>query len=736
MVLAAAGDSMSMSLGVPGGTILIGRPLDISVIAMLDARDDAAALCAEADVFYADNKLSGTRVQITSKKVSLTGRSAAVRIRAAVPIDEPVVSVHLRIGCEQMTERRYVMLADMASSAINSAMLAPPNATAVGAGAAGFSQGAAPLDQGGATASPAAGSADRRRVRQGAGNAQLESRPLGELIAALSVTQKLQRSSVSNAQVARAEKAAANGGARLKLEPLDFPVDRDPQLKFSAELLSVPSSSPQERSAAAALWRALTAQSQDILRNGQQLQALETSIRNLQSQDQSNKLLIDELNGRVQLAKSQRYANPFVYVLAVLLLMALLGLGYFAQRFSRARRDGAEDLPWWRRGELLEKVWTSGSAGAGNPALPTHRGPNIPGVRNKNKATDSALIDLDLNLEANTSGFADGGHGPDAAASNAMFPLSRRDQTDFALSTYPPRAVKAEELFDVQQQADFFVSLGQFEQAIELLRHHIEVNVQTSALVYLDLFDLYHQLDRQAEYKNLQQDFNQRFNANMPDFAFYDDVSPGLDAHQAALTRIEALWPSPKVLDIIEESIFRQPEAGGEVFDLEAYRELLLLYAVAREIIKPEIAPDNSMLEFDLPDAVGDGARKMPDFLATLIQPLSANVSNKDSLQVGSHADPALPSASPRLGLDLDLSEVKNDRQVPAFGSSSGFFPQFAADIPVGPPASAKQPAAAATATATLQRKPSAEFGNLMDFDAVGIPGHDASRPKRPQGKG
>ena len=95
-------------------------------------------------------------------------------------------------------------------------------------------------------------------------------------------------------------------------------------------------------------------------------------------------------------------------------------------------------------------------------------------------------------------------------------------------------------------------------------------------LAYLDLFKLYHRLGRRDEYEGLRDEFNRVFNAGAPPFERYADKGRGLDAYETAMGRIQALWPQPRVLDLIERSIFRDAEEGEtEVFDLEAYRDRL-----------------------------------------------------------------------------------------------------------------------------------------------------------------
>jgi len=132
------------------------------------------------------------------------------------------------------------------------------------------------------------------------------------------------------------------------------------------------------------------------------------------------------------------------------------------------------------------------------------------------------------------------------------------------------------------------------------------------------------------------------------------------------LSRITALWPTPKVLDVIEESIFRKPGQGSQTFDLEAYRELLMLYAVAKELVDdgrqaravavpgspvpavPEVKPLTDL----------GGERDRPDFQSTNIQPLPvASLSGERGGDSLSQSLLRVPP-SPNLGLDIDLSEL------------------------------------------------------------------------------
>lgn len=244
---------------------------------------------------------------------------------------------------------------------------------------------------------------------------------------------------------------------------------------------------------------------------------------------------------------------------------------------------------------------------------------------------------------------------------DAIPPLAKQDRAKFSVSVpFVPRTVRVPEIFDLQQQVEFFSSLGQQDKAISLLRKHLVDNVKTSALVYLDLLDLYHQTGEREEYEVLRADFNRVFNTQIPAFDSYTAAGSNVSAYEDVLARIEAAWPKRRVFAIIDSALFREPGNPAEVLDLEAYRELLLLHAVAREIIDLEADPTDS------------GNTQWPDL----------------AMQ---------PRSSPRLGLDIDLSQfASGDSAVAAHGSR------------------ARAPAAS---PATRPSKEPTVFDSLVDFD-------------------
>jgi hypothetical protein len=149
------------------------------------------------------------------------------------------------------------------------------------------------------------------------------------------------------------------------------------------------------------------------------------------------------------------------------------------------------------------------------------------------------------------------------------------------------RMVQPGELFDVQQQAEFFISVGEHQQAIELLNSHIATHEDSSPLAYLELLHLYYTLSRRDDFDQLRARFARHFNARVPAMpGFTDKGSSLLQGYPEQLARIEALWPSDEVEACLAHCLFKQEGAAEadapEPFDLAAFDELLLLLSIAR----------------------------------------------------------------------------------------------------------------------------------------------------------
>ncbi len=498
LLLSLAATSFGATLGPNLRSAVLGQPLDLSMQLMLDAGEDPSALCLDADVFYVDKPLDKSLVQLSSEK-SGTAQERLVHVRSAVPVEGPVVTVHMRAGCVQKSTRRYVVLAAAARSRTNALAAEKTLTAAVGTGA-----------------------------------------------------------------------VAGEG----------------------------PSSDEKVR-------------------------ALEVELRQMREEMLKNQALLAERDGRIEKAEHDRYGKALVYGLAVLLAAAVIGLFYHSYKRSIA--------PAATTGGTL-KTGFGPPTGFEPPTgfgSPTGFGPPTGfGMQSGRGVTDAPLAGARARTATDFSESLFDGlkrasrHPP----SESIPPLAARDRPRFSVSVpFVQRTVKVPELLDLQQQVDFFISLGKQEQAIALLRRHLVDNVKTSALVYLDLLTLYHQTGNEADFENLRDDFNRVFNMHVAPFRSFGGVAAGTAAYAAVLLRVQAVWPTRQVFHILEDALFRDPGNPAEVLTLEEYRELLLLHAVGREIFDLEAGPSGTGLDTR-----------------------SAELAMQ-------------PRSSPRLGLDIDLSQFSGD---------------------------------------------------------------------------
>lgn len=661
ILLSTALHSAAVTLGRQNGAAVIGRPLDVRVEASTGSGEDLAAACVRSEVFYGEGQLASSAVRVVPQRSAPDAKSS-IRIQTTVPVNEPVVSVVVYVGCDAPFSRRYVLLADP---------LVESTATAPSVGEATTGQvrlpgvGMASGGDGFARSLPRLANAERSSgagaARRSGANAQAASGDGGAPV----------RKAPVASVVRKPLPDAPAKGPRLHLDSpdLSLAVERDPVLKLSLAMLSEPSTSEQDRAAAGQLWKAINSTPEDILRDTQKLSVLEAESKGLRDKEKADEARIASLQGEVD---QTRYITWLAYLLGALLLLSLLGLWFFRRRREESepeKRAGA----WWDGAQKPSSKMTSAV------------------VSSKAAQVDRADMDLDLDLGGDSS--FDELHSLHDSSLNAVLDSRASDRNTTDLSAAGSRSLATEELFDVQQQADFFVSLGENDKAVRVLKEHLAESQEPSPLAFLDLFKLYHKQGNRADYEALREDFNHKFNAGAPTFEHYSDVSVGLEGYETAFGRIQALWPQPRVLDVIEKSIFRDADDDStEMFDLEAYRELLLLHAMAKDMIgRPA---------FEEPQV---------DFEHTAIKPLkaAANMGLTGSDRGGPRTEPipdehSMPMASPRLGLDVDLDALA---EMSAFEASLPEVPEFVE----------------ASAPLLNQRSKTsvADEGNLIDFEVM-----------------
>lgn len=607
VLLCVAFGSEALTLGRVRGAALVGQPLDMVVPVQMDAGEDVSSLCFDADVFHADTRQEASRVRVVVEATAQP-QTVNVRVLSSAVVDEPVVTVYLRAGCGQKTTRRYVLLADFPSE-----VAAPSSASRVAPVSA------LPPAQGGLIpATP---------ISANSSSVASKAAPAVKAKTARVSKQAVRQEVVNkHPEVKAAVASPKRTQSRLKLDPLELLSDRveniDSYMTFA----------PPE----------------DALRNMQKVQTLEGDVKALLALAAKNEASLVDLKARLQKAESERFPGGLIYGLIAMVLACLAALAFLWTRQRRVHVDGDD---WW-----------SGTIATSTSAPPETVPEPSPEPVAAHKELDEGLV----SEKAHPAVMPGLSHG---SGSSSELGVSLMDMSDSifddlmqsgvednvknklpsAPSTAvapplptPARSLSSEAMLDIRQQAEFFVSLGQTDRAVRILKRQISGGDEPNPFVYLDLLSLFHSLSLKTDFELFRKDFNRLFNGSVPGFAFFKDEGKGLESYPDVLSRITELWSTPKVLEVLEACIFQDPgEAKSESFDLAAFRDLLLLHAVAHSVV---LAPH--------PEGGKPMAGSAPSSAA------------KASAEMG----------SPRV-LDLDLSDSKTE------GTASS--PVSAADVDI-----------------------------------------------------
>ena len=200
----------------------------------------------------------------------------------------------------------------------------------------------------------------------------------------------------------------------------------------------------------------------------------------------------------------------------------------------------------------------------------------------------------------------------------------------FSFTDTPDRRVTVEALIDLEQQVEFFLVLGQVDAAIDLLRERIDSGA-ASALPYLKLLEIHQQqgLPGQAAFADLAERFGARFGMLPPPWGADLNLGRPLDAYAAVLQSLQTRWSDSGASMALLQSLLSQGADDVRGFELPAYRDLLMLYSVARELSEREVRSED--IDLFLPfDDVSDESTAMMATMVWQVQPTLVNPGSVD----------------------------------------------------------------------------------------------------------
>lgn len=557
-LLVTATHCVALSLGGTQGSVIIGRPLDILVQSNIDAEDAASGLCLEAEVLYGEARIPASAITTAIHRVGVDG-SGALRVRVTQPVNEPIVTVMLKAGCQQTFRRSYSLLADFEPLPAAAAPVAERSVPVVTQPVTGTrparadspAQSVVPAQpvRGAVNAAPATPAAPREEtpVRLSAPS----PRPTGvsgikSKVAPVSVKAPEAVKDDSAAPSAptpnKEAPAAAPAGARLKLDPLDVTSEQTGAvLQAGTAETPPPASASAPADADAASGAGTDAQAP-------QASAVQQELQTLRQEQERLRLAVETMNAQLAQAQQDRYANPVVYGLGALVVGLLGGLLWMVRR--RRRAEAAIDpasAPWW----TVSVPGPDSVMPADMPAAPpkTAVQPVVTPMAVSNDVSGVEGIEVE---EAGASRFEE-------------VPIARVD---------------VGVLLDLWQQVDFFESIGQRLDAAQALESFVQEHPRASEAPYLRLLKLTSELGVAGMFERAQAVYEHHYQRLIPGNVTSGGAGLGLEDDTTLSTKLANVWPQDEARRLLEQALLSQPgdaASGLVVRTVHAFDDLITL---------------------------------------------------------------------------------------------------------------------------------------------------------------
>ena len=648
----AAATASAAGFGAAGSSAVLGQPLDFPVQVRLEAGETLGPECVTAEVRTGDRRLPAGTVRT---QVQMTGPDTArIRVLTTGGIDEPVVEILLAVGCSARISRQYVVLADPPSASASSVppsfaasptpvadalATSPQGAPAVGAGSGAGGSRVAGSDQQTSSTTLATAAADRRRAAQAAPADAEEARRRAQRRAERRAALAAQQAQKAEQATAGKAGAAPNRNARLQLDFIEPPSQSAAAVEAAMQAVAQAASAAQVAASAASA-------------SAERVTVLERTVEQLRSEAKTSRDLAAQFKQRLTETESAGFWVMPLGAMAALLAGLAAWLAWRLGKAQAVQRSGWREAVAPPPSPITEIIpsrhptapvpfVTSSPTVASPPAAAAVRGgaraapawpPPAPPVAwpPPNSTLGPETESLDTEPET-------------AMQKTEAMPAQARALED------APRDVSIEELIDLEQQAEFFVVLGQDEAAVDLLVEHLRSTGGGSPLPYLKLLEIHHRLDQREAYERMRTRFNHRFNAYAPEWGVDLGHGRSLDDYAGVIPRLQQVWARPlDAMAELEALLFRK--SRGELFDLPAYREVLFLYSLARDLLDRASA---GAANVDLLIPMADGG----DFSSTAPSPYLG-------LERDAFRDTQIPTDRPTAPVDFDVSTMERPTSI------------------------------------------------------------------------
>jgi pilus assembly protein FimV len=632
----------------------MGQPLDASIELALQPGEMPAENCVTAQVSAGDNPLPASQVSATL--VPGSDGSARVRVRTTVAIEEPFLTVTLGVGCDVRFARQFTVFADPPAMAVvlpaqpgpqafATPVLADPRPAQVplppmAAAAPKPAPNAQPSSPGRsssgevrrvAKAEPAKPVPPPNRARAAAVASGEAIAPPGAQPGSAASEQRSTSGAVSRAEgVARLKLDTPTVSSSTKEDALMVAAQQREEAMATAKI-AVDVAEAANTSAA----EKIVAVEAELAAARKELAAVQSALARLQAERAASVASAASAAlaasaaapSAAQAADEPWYTDYSIWLAGACAALLLLSGALYA----RLRRADSQRLQGWlndpSRMTSYSEFDTVGPSSEQFPLSQYSVSPaTIPAYGpNAREAAQPASSAQSATVAAAGSGAVASRKLEPAELVTAPAPLSARasattnpafaetqPSTSFDLNPISRFAdISIEELLDVEQQAEFFVVLGQDDAAVELLTNHVMASGGASPMPFLKLLEIFRRTGDQTSYERTRKRFNARFNGVAPEWGADPNGGRGLVDYPEVLTRIQRSWGTPvDAMAELQTLMFRND--SKLLFELPAYRDIMMLFTLARDHHEARVV-DGTPVDVLLPLSTAASAGALPE---------------------------------------------------------------------------------------------------------------------------
>ena len=571
LAVMAAWGCASHAVGLGGVRVQsgLGQSLRASIALLGTDVGDVASACIKSKVETVD----GVFILTPQIALSHAAGSATISFSSRLPINEPAVMIRVEVGCGTSIHRDYQILLD--PPVLLPAMTAGRAVAAVAAPVEAINKSSFPATSFDAGQDGPLDDSGRKDVAK--------QHPTKRVLTAKRTTSAAKK---NTEQSILKSKSASHDVLKLSADDTDTIY----QLKLSSILseLNAASAQPvteemrlaQARFAAILRGEDATFSAEGQLKGAQtRIQALSIEFEQAKRQHVADRAALAEL-------RNTSDASTWIAGLGGLLTLSFLAIAWLAWRL-RTTRQGSQ-AEWWANVPDAQENKSDPDAfhvqsesaliapdsldaqASINSAEITHHASNRTPLKAQSIKRHADLPSLE-DSNSIVGFFSASGFG--TVSGNAR---NREKGSEF----------KVEEISDVTQEAEFWISLNDPQRAIEILEQQSDAAHPESPVPWLYLLDLYREVKNKEKHDDLRERFIRLFNANIAKYG--ESIKPtqpqSLEEFPHLMNRICALWNKDGIVEFLENLLI--DDRGGERagFDLPVYREILLLISIAHEL--------------------------------------------------------------------------------------------------------------------------------------------------------